>query len=230
MAVNVTVRDIINFPGGTAKTVTLDITQIVPTGGSPEGDEIWVSSATTTATASGGAAIQNIFKNEMKRGFIRGVPPATTLINIPASARFKVAIDEAIGNGVDIELDAGNNLLAADVAQNLETKLREEAEIGGSGAKVGNLSYLNAQVRFNNGVFQIESGTVTDRFTGAGRSSVALDAPALGTDVRELLGLHLTVSSEELAARQLKPLWPLITLPAIFWKLIVLQDLIREIL
>ena len=104
MAINVTVRDIVNFPGGTAKTITLDIAQIVPNGGTPEGDEIWVTSSTTTATASGGGAIQSIFKNQMKRGFLRGVPPATALLDIPATARFKVALDELIAGGIDIEL------------------------------------------------------------------------------------------------------------------------------
>jgi len=203
MAINVTVRDIVNFPGGTAKTITLDIAQIVPNGGSPEGDEIWVTSSTTTATASGGGSIQSIFKNEMKRGFLRGVPPTTSLLDIPSLARFKVAIDAAIGTGVDIELTEGTNLLPNDVAQDIENQIREEAEIGGGGSKLGNLSYLNAQVRFFNGVFSIESGTVTDTFTGPGRSSVLIAAPATGADVRETLGLHLTVSSELLAARQL---------------------------
>lgn len=203
MAINVTVRDIVNFPGGTAKTITLDIAQIIPSGGNPEGDEIWVTSSTTTATASGGGSIQDIFKNEMKRGYLRGVPPATALLDIGASNRFKVALDEAIGSGVDIEVTAGTNLLSTDVAQDIENQIREEAEIGLGGGKEGNLSYLNAQVRFVNGVFQIESGTVTDRFTGPGRSSVAIDSPDTGTDVRETLGLHLTVSSEQLASRQL---------------------------
>ena len=203
MAINVTVRDIVNFPGGTAKTITLDIAQIVPNGGSPEGDEIWVTSSTTTATASGGGSIQSIFKNQMKRGFLRGVPPGTALLDIPALARFKVAIDALLGTGVDIELTEGTNLLSSDVAQDIENQIREEAEIGGGGGKVGNLSYLNAQVRFFNGVFSIESGTVTDTFTGPGRSSVIIGAPDTGVDVRETLGLHLTVSSELLAARQL---------------------------
>ena len=203
MAINVTVRDIVNFPGGTAKTITLDIAQIVPNGGSPEGDEIWVTSSTTTATASGGGSIQNIFKNEMKRGFLRGVPPATSLLDIPATARLKVAIDELIGSGVDIELTEGNNLLSSDVAQDIENQIRDEAEIGGGGGKIGNLSYLNAQVRFVNGAFSIESGTVTDTFTGPGRSAVVIAAPDSGTDVRQTIGLHLTVSSEILAARQL---------------------------
>jgi hypothetical protein len=203
MAVNVTVRDIVNFPGGTPKTVTVDIIQIVPVNGDPEGDEIWVSSTTTTATASGGGSIQNIFKNRMKRGFIRGISPDTGLIDVPASARMKVAIDEAIGSGVDIELTEGNNLLPVDVAQDIEDKISAQATVGGGGAKIGNLSYLNAQVRFENGVFSIESGTVTDSFTGSNKSSVVLDAPTLGTDIRETLGLHITVSSEQLASRQL---------------------------
>jgi hypothetical protein len=203
MAINVTVRDIDNFPGGTAKTITLDIAQIIPVMGNPEGDEIWIISSTTTATASGGGAIQNIFKNEMKRGFLRGVPPATALLDIPATANFKIAIDELIGSGVDITLTEGNNVLSSDVAQDIETQIRLEAEIGQGGGKIGNLSYLNAQVRFVNGVFSIESGTVTDKFTGSGRSSVAVGAPAGGVDIRTVLGLHLTTSSELLAARQL---------------------------
>ncbi len=203
MAVNVTVRDIINFPGGTPKTISLDIAQIIPNAGNPEGDEIWISSATTTATASGGAAIQDIFKNEMKRGYIRGIAPENPLIDIPASARMKVAIDETTGSALEIELTEGSSQLASDVAQDIETLIRGNAQIGGGGAKIGNLSYLNVQVRFLNGVFSIESGTVTGSFTGTGRSSVSLAAPATGTDIRETLGLHLTVSSENLAARQL---------------------------
>jgi hypothetical protein len=201
MAVNVTVRDIVNFPGGTAKTITLDIAQVVPNGGNPEGDEIWVTSSTTTATASGGGAIQDIFKNQMKRGFLRGVPPDNALLNIGATDLLKVAIDEDIGSGVDITLTEGNNLLPTDVAQDMETQIREEAEIGLGGAKIGNLSYLNAQVRFVNGVFSIESGTVTDTFTGSGKSSVQIGAPDSGNDVRSELGLDLTVSSENLALR-----------------------------
>ncbi len=203
MAINVTIRDIVNYPGGTAKTITLDIAQIIPNGGNPEGDEIWVTSATTNATASGSAAIENIFKNEMKRGFLKGVPPATSLLDIGATSGFKIAIDEAIGSGVDIVMTVGTNLLPDDVAQDIEDQIRTSAEIGAGGGKEGNLSYLNAQVRFINGAFNIESGTVTERFTGSGRSSVAIDAPDSGTDLSETLGLHLTVSSELLAARQL---------------------------
>jgi hypothetical protein len=203
VAVNVTVRDIVNFPGGTAKTVTVDVIQVVPAGGSPEGDEIWVSSTTTTATASGGGSIESIFKNEMKRGFIRssGLVPSA-VFNIPASAKMVVAIDEALGSGVEIQLTSGSNLLAKDVAQDIEDALRGEAVIGGGGSKIGNLSYLNAQVRFENNRFSIESGTVSESFTGSSRSSVKVGPPATGTDIRATLGLDITTDSQTLAERE----------------------------
>ena len=203
MAVNVTVRDIENFPGGTAKTITVDIVQIVPVAGNPEGDEIWVTSTTTAATASGGGSIQNIFKNEMKRGWLKSSGQASGLITILASSGFKIAIDEAIGNGVDITLTAGSSLLLQDIAQDIEDTIKAEAETGGGGAKIGNLSYLNAQVRFVSGKFQIESGTSSSLFTTTAGSTVAIAAPDSGTDVRSLLGLDITLTSQILAGRQI---------------------------
>ena len=204
MAVNVTVRDLVNFPGGSPKTITVDIIQVVPAGGSPEGDEIWVTSSTTTATASGGAAIESIFKNEMARGFIRSSGLVTGNIELDNVApRIKVAIDEDIVGDVTLTLTSGTNLKVEDVAQDLEDKIQAQASIGGGGAKVGNLSYLNAQVRFTDNKFQIESGTVSDSFTGVGKSSVAVGAPDSGTDIRTNLGLDITTSSETLAAREI---------------------------
>jgi hypothetical protein len=203
MAVNVTVRDIVNFPGGTPKTITVDIIQIVPVAGMPEGDEIWVSSSTTAATASGGGSIESIFKNTMKRGWIRSSGLITGNIDIASNSRMVVAIDENIGSGLEITLTAGSNLLPDDIAQDIETKIQTAAQLGGGGSKIGNLSYLNAQVRFINGKFQIESGTVSDGFTATGRSSVKVGAPSTGTDVRSVLGFNITTDSETLASRQI---------------------------
>ncbi len=204
MAVNVTVRDILNFPGGTAKTVTVDIIQVVPVAGNPlEGDEIWVTSTTTAATASGAAAIEDIFKNQMKRGFLRSSGLITGNLDIPSVARFKVAIDEDISSALEITLSEGSNILPDDVAQDIETKIQSSATIQGGGAKEGNLSYLNAQVRFKNNKFEIESGTVAESFTGTGRSSVIIAAPDSGTDIRATLGLDITTFSQNLASREI---------------------------
>ena len=204
MAVNVTLRDIVNFPGGTAKTVTLDITQIVPVGGDPlEGDEIWVTSATTTATASGGGSIENIFKNQMKRGFLKSSGLVTGTFAIPASAGFKIAIDEDISSGVDITLTEDTTASVADVVIDIEAQIKAEAEIGGGGAKIGNLSYLNVQVRAEGNQFIIESGIISTTFTSIGKSSVAIGAPDSGTDIRSVLGFDIITSSETLALRQI---------------------------
>jgi len=204
LATNVTVRDFENFPGGTAKTITLDITQVVPVLGDPlEGDEIWITSAATTATASGGAAIQNIFKNQMKRGFAESSGLVTGPFTIPATAKIKVAIDEATGltAGVDIEVDAGSNRLAEDIAQDIEAKIKAEAELGAGGAKIGNLSYLNVQVRFTNNKFSIESGTAGTSFTGTNKSSVKIGAPDTADNLRSILGFDVVTDSETLASR-----------------------------
>lgn len=203
MAVNVTVRDIVNFPGSTPKTITVDIAQIVPVGGSPEGDEIWITSTATTATASGGGSIQSIFKNDMKRGFIRSSGLVGGILDVPSNHAIRVAIDEDIASGVNITLTAGNNKLLEDIAQDLETKIRATGLIGGGGAKAGDLSYLNVQVRVVGGRISIESGTVSSSFTGTGKSSVAVGAPTSGTDARALLGFDIPTSSEVLAARQI---------------------------
>lgn len=203
MAVNLTVRDIINFPGGTAKTVTVDVIQVVPKGGTPEeGDEKWVTSTTTTATASGGGSIQSIFKNDMRRGWIDSSGLKGSVFDIVASTNdtIKVAIDEDISQGVDVTLTAGMAILGEDVAQDLENKIQAEAVIGSGGGKIGNLSYLNAQVRFINGKFRIESGTVTNAFTGADKSSVAV-ADGDSNSVLGTLGFDISLSSEDLAVR-----------------------------
>lgn len=203
MAVNVTVRDIVDFPGGTPKTVTVDIIQIVPVAGSPlEGDEIWVSSTTTAATASGGGSIESIFKNVMKRGWIRSSGLITGNIDIISDDRMVVAIDEAIGAGIEFSLTTGSNILPGDIAADIESKIKNEATIGGGGSKLGNLSYLNAQVRFVNNKFEIESGTVAESFTGSGRSSVVVGPPVIfGQDIRATLGFDITTDSQTLASR-----------------------------
>lgn len=204
MAINVTLRDIVSFPGGTPKTVTLDIAQVVPVGNNPEGDQVWVASSTTTATASGSAAIQSIFKTQMKRGFVRNSGLTANIIDVPANYAVKIAIDEtSVGSGIDITLTSGSNILMENVAQDIENKLRQAGKTGGS--KAGDLSYLNAQVRFIGGRLSIESGTVSDTFTGTNKSSVAIGAPTgLGlTDARTLLGLDIPTTSEDLASRQI---------------------------
>jgi len=204
VAVNVTVRDIVNFPGGTAKTVTVDIVQLVPKGPA-EGDQKWVATGSTTATASGGGAIQGVFKNEMSRGFVKSAGLSSATFNISSNTRLTISVDEVIANGIEVTLPTGNNQLGTNIAQSIESALHSAAIIGGGGPKIGNLSYLNAEVIFLNNQFIIKSGTMTNVFTGTGASTVDVGPPITfgATDARPLIGLDVPLTSSILAGRQL---------------------------
>jgi hypothetical protein len=141
----------------------------------------------------------------MKRGWLKSSEVSGNIdLTAPTSYGIRVAIDEDIASGVNITLANGTNLLPSDIAQDLETKIQNQGLLESGGAKAGNLSYLNAQVRFVNLKFEIESGTLSDTFTGTGKSSVVLGAPTGGdTDARSLLGFTIVSTSETLASRQI---------------------------
>ncbi|KKM97510.1 hypothetical protein LCGC14_1167360, partial [marine sediment metagenome] len=78
-----------------------------------------------------------IFKNQMKRGFLKSSGLVTGTFAIPASAGFKIAIDEDIGSGVDITLTEDATATAADVEDDIEAQIKAEAEIGPGVLKLG---------------------------------------------------------------------------------------------
>lgn len=197
MAVNVSVFDLVNFPNN-PKTVTVDLTELVPFGNS--GEDTWVFSSITTATASGGAQIQRLYISDIKFGWAKssGLKSGPYTVN-SGKRHLKVAIDEAIGNAVEVTLDTstlsiGGNALAKD----LQTKISNTAKTGG--AKAGNLSYLNATVTYSDGVFQIISGTAKKNYTGSGRSSVLVADGTTTTGLAAELGFDIPFTSQELAA------------------------------
>lgn len=201
MAVNVTVLDLENFPNN-SKTVTVDLSELVPFGNS--GEDSWVFSTVTTATASGGAAIQKLYINDTKWGWIKssGLKPGPYTIN-DSQKHLKVAVDEAIGSGAEITLATSALPIAGSaVAKDIQAKINNLASAGGS--KAGNLSYLNTTVRFTNGTFEIISGTASDEYTGSSRSSVAIADGTSTTGLASELGFDITFSSENLASTLIK--------------------------
>jgi len=197
MAVNVSVFDLVNFPNN-PKTVTVDITELVPFGNG--GEDTWVFSAITSATASGGAAIQRLYISDTKFGWAKSSGLKTGPFDITGSQRhLKVAIDEDIGNAVEVALDisalpVGGNA----VAKALQNKISATAYTGGS--KAGNLAYLNATVNFTNGSFEIVSGTASSAYTGTDRSSVAVVDGVTTTGLAAELGFDIPFTSEGLAS------------------------------
>lgn len=197
MAVNVTVFDLVNFPNN-PKTVTVDITELVPLGNA--GEDTWVLSAITSATASGGAAIQRLYISDTSFGWAKSNNLNSGPFDVTDSQKhLKVAIDEDIASAVEIELATSAQQIGGNaVADDMQTKLGDTARTGGG--KVGNLAYLNATVTFVDGVFQIISGSAAGSFTGATRSSVDVADGASTTGLSAELGFDILVTSETLAA------------------------------
>jgi hypothetical protein len=197
MAVNVSVFDLVNYPNN-PKTVTVDMTELVPYGNG--GEDTWVFSAITTATASGGAAIQRLYISQNKIGWVKssGLSQGPYTVN-SGQKHLQVAIDEDIAEAVEITLDENTVAIGGNsVAKDIQTKISATALTGG--AKEGNLAYLNASVRFVNGAFEIISGSASDVYTGVTRSSVDVIDGTSTTGLAAELGFDITFSSEDLAS------------------------------
>lgn len=197
MAVNISVFDLQNYPNN-PKTVTVDLSELVAFGNG--GEDTWVLSAVTTATASGSAAIQRLYISQNRVGWVKSSGLKAGPYSVIVSQKhLKVAIDEDISGAVEITLDENTVAIGGNaVAKNIQSKISNTALTGG--AKAGNLAYLNATVRFVNGAFEILSGTVSDVYTGVTRSSVDIADGATTTGLAAELGFDITFSSESLAA------------------------------
>ena len=201
MAVNVSVFDLENYPNN-PKTVTVDLTELVPLGNS--GEDTWVFSSITTATASGGSSIQRLYISNTKFGWAKSSGLNTGSYDVTGSQQhLTIAVDEDIGDGVEIALDSSGLPLGGDaVAQDIQVKLSATASPGGT--KAGNLSYLNAVCNFTNGVFEIISGTSSSLYTGSTRSSVAVADGVSTTGLAAELGFDIPFTSENISATQVK--------------------------
>ncbi len=202
MAVNVSVFDLVSFPNN-QKTVTVDITEVVPLGNA--GEDVWVFSANTTATASGGAAIQRLYINNTKLGWAKSSSLKVGPYNVTTSKRhIKVAIDEDVAGATELLL-LSNDILPLsgdDIARDMEDKLNNSAAVGGD--KAGNLSYLNATVNYQDNRFQIISGSASTSYTGTDRTSVAVVDGTTTTGLAAELGFDIPVTTEVLASTQIK--------------------------
>jgi hypothetical protein len=196
MAVNVSVFDLDNFPNN-SKTVTVDLSELVPLGN--KGEDTWVLSANTSATASGSVAIQKLYISDTKWGWLKSSGLNSGPYNVTGSQNhLKVAIDEAIGSAAEIALTTSVLMLGGDtVANDMTNQIQALGQLGG--AKEGNLAYLNACVSFENGRFKIVSGTASAVYTGSGRSSVSIADGTTTTGLAAELGFDIPFSSEVLA-------------------------------
>jgi hypothetical protein len=186
MSIAQTVRDVENYPNS-SKTVTLDLQQIIPV--DDEGNEVYVLTAATTAKAPGNVSIGNVFIREYKAGYARSSGLKSPPFNITSSNnQLRVSLDGSAYQTV--VLTSGNGLSGEDVAQDLENKI--------TAAVSGNLSFLNATVEFVNNKFLVVAGSISNSFTGVGKSSVQI-LPGSGNDASTTLGFDIVIASENVA-------------------------------
>jgi hypothetical protein len=196
MALSIKVRDLEVAPG-TEKTVTLDLKQLVPN--ENEGDEKFVTSAETTAVSKiDGATITPIYLREFKAGYSKSSGAVIPPFDIDSSNNImNVGIDESAAT--PIILASGTGLSGDDVARDLEAKISALAATGG--VKEGHLGYLNVLVEFANNKFKIISGTVSNSYTGSGRSSVTITSGALN-DAAGDLGFDIPTESLTISVKR----------------------------
>lgn len=214
MALNIDTQDLVNYPG-INKRVTVDVDSLVPAG--YEGDEQIVMVVSTTAYSdnTNRTAIQDLYITEAKSGWIKssGFDSKGSVFQLDTNLNtFRIKLDTTVsgynGTGyydVVLDHDNGANLPGANVASDMETKIRALPTGGqwSSGDAGYIMAYKNCSVSFTSGKFKIVSGSIGDSYTGTDRSSVAL-ASGTTNDCLTALGFDLTINSEDLAQTQVR--------------------------
>lgn len=209
MAINIDTQDLINYPGN-VKRVSVDQTSLVPQGF--EGDEQFMLSYTTSAYSNNTlrTSIQNLYVTNFKAGWSKSSGFTGTKFALDSTHNsIEIKIDSTT-SGIDngyyrITLDHNDGIpIDADVvAADMETKIRALADSFGT-ADIGfRMAYLNAVVDFISSRFWIVSGSLSNFYSGANKSSVRVRASSVN-DCSEILGFDLPTESEALDSVAIK--------------------------
>lgn len=204
MAITVNLYDLENYPEN-SKTASIDLLKIIPVG--YEGDEKFVITCKTGAYSdvANRTAIPDIFIQEpccgwsKSSGFV-GLGGKFTITS--STCKLRVNIDGCTGGTLsgyyEITLDTGTNVTGNVVADDIEAKLRA-ITLDTTDAS-HNLAYVNCRCHFSGGKFIIKSGTISDKYTGAGESSVRVYTGVFADSANAPLGFNMPVESEEVSS------------------------------
>ena len=203
MAVNITVYDLVNYPDNN-KTVTVDIKQVTPIG--YEGDEQWVVSCVTNSYSDNTArtAIQDIYIQNHRVGWLKGMLAAGPFSIVSGTNQaLEIKIDsDPTWRHIDIPTGVYSGDSLADW---LEETIRA---MNGSVSSTYQLGYMNMSVEYTDGRFQFVSGSVSEYYSGANKSSVNINTGTLdlkdGENANHILGLDFPMTSESLASFEAK--------------------------
>lgn len=195
MAIQETVKDIELNPS-VSLTATLDMNKVVLV--DSEGDEKYVLTCVTAATAAGGASISDIYIRDFKMGYSKSSGFKNPPFTITATNNtLQISIDGSTYRS--ITLDSGTGLNGDDIAADLQSKI--SALAAASGLEEGNLSFLNCTVVFEDGRLVIMSGSLSNTYTGIGKSSVSVIAGATNS-AAVTLGFNIPTESEALSSKK----------------------------
>ena len=208
MAITVNLYDLDNYPDNPKKG-TVDLAQMVPTG--YRGDEQYVLKFTTTAYSdvTNKTPITDTYVQEMLCGWARssgfaGIGGKFTITS--STNKLRVKIDESTGGSYsgyyEITLDEGVNITGEVIAADIEAKLRD-VTLDTTDASFTK-SYNSCVCTYRNGKFMLQSGSVSNTFIGAGRSSVSIQTSSFVNNAAATLGFDMGVTSEGLASTAIK--------------------------
>lgn len=168
MAINQTVYSP-QYPNN-SKTVTVDIVSRIPLGA--EGDEKFVLYVYTSAysDSTNNTTIAPIYMYEMRRGWAQGFE-----VSSPVSTdggTISVAIDEADSGAIDLTVSSGS-YAGSVLASDLQSQITYEAVSGTKASASNKLSYLNAQVKYEDGRITFLSGSTRQYFNNSDRSKTS---------------------------------------------------------
>lgn len=195
MAINEVIYDLENTPN-VSKTVTLDLKKVIPIDN--QGDEVYVLSATTTAKKHGSAAISPLYIREFKSGYCKSSGHVAGPFTIDTTNnKLSISLDGSLTR--EITIASGVGLSGEDIASDIQTKLSVLAAL--SGVEQDNSAFLNCNVMYDNNRFTVVAGSMSNTYTGLGKSSATI-LPSTSGDARSLLGFDKQISSELISANR----------------------------
>lgn len=182
MAINNTVYSQ-QYPNN-SKTVSVDIVQRIPLGA--EGDEKFVLYVYTSAYSnnSNNTQISPIYMYEMRRGWAQGFEVSSPIST--DGGTLSVAIDEADSGAIDLTVSSGS-YTGSVIAADLQDQIQYEAISGTKASASNKLSYLNAQVKYEDGRITFLSGSTRQYFFNSDRTKTSSVVITGGT-VKDDLG------------------------------------------
>jgi len=144
------------------KTITVDMDRRIPVGAG--GDEKYILKFSTSAysSVSSSTRISDIYMYHLRRGWAQSFIVSSPLD--VSGGTLQIAIDEDDSGYISVDLPTGT-LNCSTIASSLQDSIRATASGTGAKASATNrLSYLNAQVTYEEGRFTILSGSVKSEY------------------------------------------------------------------